>query len=114
VLYINTTYNNVLNNNYSDGTTTFDMTTRQRLQQLEYGGANLRIRPADMLGADQVVLIQLTSDNIDVILGQQPSDFTWQQNNGLRTFYMVLGCAIVRVKTNYFGRQGIVVGQMPD
>lgn len=113
-LYVNTAYNNALNDNYSDGTTTFDMTIRQRLQMLEFGGAPLRIRPAYMLGADQVVMIQLTSDNIDVILGQQPSDFTWLQNNGLRQFYMVLGCAVVRVKTNYFGRSGIVVGGLPD
>lgn len=109
-LYVPTAYYNALNKNYVDGTTTFDQTILERLEKIQAGGRAIRIREADLMPANRTALVQMTSDVIDVVVGQQPVPLSWTSNNGLRRFFLVLACLITRVKTDYNGGAGIVIG----
>ncbi len=109
-LYIPTTYGNEINKNFGDGVTTFDMTIRQRLEAIKAGGRDLRIRVADQLPTDRTALVQMTSDVVDVVVGQEPTVVSWQDGPGWNRFFVVLAFMCPRVKDDYDGGSGICVG----
>ena len=111
-LYVNTTYGNTLNRNFSDGTTTFPVTIRERIEQIVAGGRNVRVREADMLPTNRTVLVQMTSDVIDVVVGQQPTAVSWDHPSGWSTNWVVLACLVPRVKSSYEDTSGIVTGNI--
>jgi hypothetical protein len=112
-LYVGTDYFSALNKNYIDGTTTFDQTILERLEKIQAGGRGIRIRELDLMPDDKAALIQMTSDVIDVVVGQQPAPLSWMSNNGFRRYFLVLACMITRVRQDYNGNTGIVIGQLP-
>lgn len=106
-LYIPTDYGNALNDDFKAES---DKTIRQRLQELEYGGRNLRIRTADFMPADTVVMMQMTSDIADIITGQPPTAVSWQDGPGWQRFFAILAFMVPRIKVDYEGNSGVVVG----
>ena len=115
-LYVSSTYGDTLNNNFTDGVTTFPTTTRQRLQQLEYGGQPLQIRVAPQLPTNKTVLIQFSRDVIEILAGQSPDVISWVYPNAsqpMRYYWMIVACMVILIKTNYYGHQGWVVGDIP-
>lgn len=106
-LYVPTSYGNALN---ADFKAESDKTIRQRLQELVFGGRNLRVREADLLPDDTVVLVQMTSDVVDVVRGQAPTVVSWSDGPGWQRFFAVLAFMVPRVKTDYEGNYGIAVG----
>lgn len=111
-LYVPTDYESALNKNYSDGVTTFDQTIRERLEKIQAGGRPIRIREADLLPDDRTVLVQMTSDNIRVIVGQTPATVSWTSNSGWRRYFVVVACLITEILSDYDGGSGIVVGNV--
>lgn len=109
-LYVPTNYGNALNKNFSDGVTTFDKSVRARLEEIVAGGRNLRVREADMLPANRTVLLQMTSNVVDVVIGQQPTVISWEGPSGLDMFWLILACVVPRLKTTYTDQSGVVVG----
>lgn len=109
-LYVPTAYGNALNEDFKANS---DKTTRQRLQELSFGGRTLRIREADQLPSNKVVLMQMTSDVFDVVRGQAPTVVSWSDGPGWNRFFAVLAFMIPRVKTDYEGNFGIAVGTAP-
>lgn len=106
-LWVPTTYGNRLNDDFK----AFGATTiRQRLEQLIVGGRNLTINVADQLPDDTTILCEMTSDTIDVVVGQEPAVISWLDGAGMERFFMVLACLIVRPKDSYTGQSGIVIG----
>ncbi len=108
-IYIPTAYGNAIN---ADFKAESDKTIRMRLEELEYGGRNLRVRVADFLPDDTVVMLQMTSDIIDVITGQQPTAVSWQDGPGWQRFFAIISFMVPRVKVDYDGNSGIVVGTL--
>lgn len=106
-LYVNTSYGNKLNEDFKSNS---DKTTRQRLQELSFGGRSLRVREADLLPDDTVVMMQMTSDIIDVVRGQAPTVVSWSDGPGFQRFFAVLAFMVPRIKQDYEGNYGIVVG----
>lgn len=108
-LYVPTLYGQKLSDDFKANGS---LTIRRRLEELEYGGRGLQIRVADRLPANRTVLVQMTSDVIDVIIGQQPQTLSWRSSlhplSG--TSSVVLACVITRVRSNYESKSGIVVG----
>lgn len=111
-LVVGTSYSNRLNDDYKVGPSTPTTTIRQRLSELVYEQRPLQIITADLMPADYTALIQMTSDVIDVVVGQGPQNYSWDTNNGPFSSVesMVLACEIVRVHQDYNGDTGIVVG----
>lgn len=112
-LYVNTTYGNALNRNFSDGVTTFPITIRQRIEQIVVGGRNIQVKDADRIPADKVALIQMTSDVIDIISGMTPTAVPWVSPDGFTLYWLVMAIQVPRVRADYDGQSGIVIGEMP-
>jgi len=111
-LYVNTSYGTALNKNFSDGTTTFPITIRARIEEIVAGGRNVRVREADQMGANRTALVQMTSNVIDVVTGQEPTVISWEGDGGLGMNWLVLACIVPRVKTTYTDQSGIVTGNV--
>ena len=108
-LYVNTSYGNKLNEDFKANS---DKTIRQRLQEIVVGGRNLAVREADQLPTDRTVLVQMTSDVLDVVVGQQPTVVSWTDASGWGLHWVVLACIVPRVKTTYEDQSGIVTGNV--
>lgn len=109
---VGTVGSNRLNDDYKTGANTATTTIRQRLSEMSFDGRPLQIIPADLMPTDYSALIQMTNDVIDVVVGQGPQNYSWEENNGpfSSVASMVLACEIVRVHEDYNGDSGIVVG----
>lgn len=108
-LYVNSTYGLKLGEDFKANG---DRSILERLTATPYGSRSLNIRIADMLPADTVLLIQMTSDVVDVIVGQTPTPVSWSDGPGWEEFFVVLACIVPRVKSNSNGDFGVVVGSL--
>lgn len=108
MLVMGTLYNNKLNKQY---TANYPGTIREQLLAKDYGG-QLKIVTTARMPADYVALVQLSSNVIDVIVGQGPQSVSWRTSNHpfAATATMVVACEIVRIHETYTAQQGIVVG----
>jgi hypothetical protein len=97
---------------YSDGVTTFDRTQLEVLGGIRGGNSPITIKEADFLPANRTALIQMTRDNIDVLMGQAPATVSWTSGNGFLRYWMIIACMVIRVKTDYNNGSGIVVGNV--
>lgn len=108
-LFVNGPYNNKLNDDFKSNS---DKTIRQRLSEIENGGEGLRIVAADFLPTDRVVIVQMTSNVLDVVLGQQPTAITWSPEPGFETMINIMACVILRPKDTSAGTSGIATGNL--
>jgi len=114
-MYVGTQISNVLDTDYSTSTNTVT-TIRQRLLQID--GLE-SIRTADLLSngngaspsiGNKVILLQMTSDVVDMVVGQQPTVIPWTSLDGFWIHNLVMAILIPRVKSDADGNSGIVVG----
>lgn len=104
-LYVPLSYWNKLQFDYKSGTSGTIM------ERLTAGmGDLLTIRSSEQLATNRTLMVQMTSDVVDVIVGQQPTLLSWEDGPGFERFFIVLACLIVRIKQNYLGNQGFVLG----
>lgn len=103
-LYVPTAFTNKLN---SDFKANGSLTILQRLQGLTFGGRPLKITPADMMPANTGLMIQMTSDVVDIITGQSPTVVPWTSADGFTLFWMVMAIMVPRVRSDYEGNSGI-------
>jgi uncharacterized linocin/CFP29 family protein len=108
-LYVNTAYGNKLNEDFKANS---DKTIRMRLEEVVAGGRGIRVREADQMPTNRTALVQMTSDVIDVVVGQQPTTVSWDAASGWSTQFVVLACVVPRVKTTASSQSGIVVGNI--
>lgn len=108
VLFIPTAYN--LKINLEDYKAFSSDTIYTRLTSMTFGQGNLRIVVADQLPADTVILVQLTKDIVDVVIGQQPTVISWSDGPGFERYFIVLACIVPRVKQDSNEKMGIILG----
>jgi hypothetical protein len=106
-LFIPTAYGNEINKDFK---TNSDKTTRQRLEELEFGGENLVVTVADLMPTDTIALVTMRSNVLDVVLGQGPTSISWTIDPGWQTKIAVVACSILRTKDTYDGTSGIAIG----
>ena len=106
-LFVGTTVSNHLNTDFKANGT---LTIKQRLEQIEAGGRNLKIVVADQMPATTVVLMQMTSDVVDMISGQSPTVVPWTSPDGFTLYWAVMAIMVPRVRDDYDGNSGIVIG----
>lgn len=104
-LYVPTTVGAFLDNDYT--TAAPQNTIRERLTKLEGLQA---IRTSDMLPATKVVLVQMTSDVLDVVVGQKPTVIPWTSLSGMTFHNLIMAIMVPRVKWDYNLKSGICVG----
>lgn len=104
VLYVPQNYEMVLEGDYAAGTAD-TRTVRQRLMMLE-GISDIIV--VDRLTSHNVVLVQMTSDVVDMAVAQGVSTVQWQVQGGLQQRFKVMSVMVPRVKSDYDSRSGIV------
>jgi len=108
-LYVGTNVGNAMNTDFkANGNDSI----LARLQGMVFGGRNLRIRVTDMMPANNVALVQMTSDVIEVINGQPPTVIPYTSLDGFTIHNLVMAIMIPRVRSDYNGNSGIVVGTL--
>lgn len=108
-LYLPTDYGIALISDFKDFG---DNSILARLQQVQAGGRNLQIRVADQMPEDTTALVQMTSDVADVVLGQEPTPFSWEDASGWNRTVIILACMVLRVRSNYENKSGICIGTL--
>jgi hypothetical protein len=104
-LYVPTTVGAYLDNDYT--TAAPQNTIRERLAKISGIQA---IRTADMLPITKCVLVQMTSDVLDVVVGQPPTVIPWTSLNGMTFHSLIMAIMVPRVKWDYDSKSGICVG----
>ena len=110
-LYVGTKAGQVLENDFKANG---EASIRSRLETVQAGGRPIRIRVADRMPQAstgvQLALVQMTSDVIDIVDGQSPTVIPWTSLDGFTLFWLVMAIQIPRVKQDYNGGCGIVLG----
>lgn len=107
-LYVPTAVGNALDSDWAT-TNSQGLTIRQRLLQIDSLQA---IRVADLMPATKVALVQMTSDVIDMVVGQPPTVIPWTSLDGFTIHNLVMAIMVPRVRSDYNGDSGIVIGTL--
>jgi hypothetical protein len=114
-MYVGTQIANVLDGDYTTSTSAIT-SIRQRLLQIDSLQA---IKTADLLtngnGAtpsigNKVILMQMTSDVVDMVVGQEPTVIPWTSIDGFTIHNLVMAIMIPRVRSDSEGNSGICIG----
>lgn len=102
-LYIPGEYEGVLDNDFS-GTSGDIRTVRERIMQLS-GISEIKV--ADRLSNHNVILVQLTTDVVDLAIAQDITTVQWQEMGGLQQEFHVMAVWVPRVKSDFDGQCGV-------
>lgn len=82
-----------------------DKSIRTRIMEVE--GIN-SIRTSDVLAQDQVVLVQATSDNVQLLVGEPLQNIQWDINGGFTICFKSFTMQVPLIRADAAGRSGIV------
>lgn len=82
-----------------------DKTILQRVKEIP---GIIDVRPTHKLGNGEIVLVQMTSDVVDLIEGIQPTIVEWQTHGGMVFNFKVIAIIVPRIRSDFEGRSGIV------
>jgi hypothetical protein len=106
-LYIPTTYETVLDEDYvgSNPDTAPTVTIRKRI--LDIDGVN-EIKVSDTLADDNVLMIQMTRDVIRLVRGMGLQNVQWSEEGGMVTKYKVMTIQVPQIRSDAYGKTGII------
>lgn len=114
-MYVGTQVGDALDADYNSGSAN-PITIRQRLLQIDGLQA---VRVADMMPAgngaspsigNKVAVVQMTSDVVDIVVGQPPTVIPWTSLDGFTIHNLIMAIMIPRVRSDYDGNSGICIG----
>jgi uncharacterized linocin/CFP29 family protein len=108
-LYYPKNYSTVFDEDYGDAVTTFPTTLRQRVEAISRVAS---VKQADVLADDNVLMVQMTSDVIDLPVAQEITTVDWETQGGWVTNFKVFAAMTVRVKSDKAGQSGVVHGSV--
>lgn len=82
-----------------------DKTIMQRLKEIP---GIMDVKPSSRFGGQNIVLVQMTSDVVDMVVGMQPTPIQWDSNGGMTTNFKVMSIMVPRIKDDLNGQSGIV------
>jgi hypothetical protein len=103
MLYIPTAYEAVLDNDYSSSKGT--NTIRERILQLP---SIKGIKTIDTLAADNVLLVQMTSDVVRLVQGMGIQNVQWGVEGNMITKFKVMTIQVPQIRSDHNGKTGIV------
>jgi uncharacterized linocin/CFP29 family protein len=65
------------------------------------------VKAANFVPAGQAIMVNMTTDVVDVAIGQDIAPVEWETKGGLVTHYKVLAAMVPRVKSDAAGRSGV-------
>lgn len=102
VLYVPTNYETVLDDDFKAES---DKTIRQRI--LEIQGIT-EVKVSDKLAADNVVLVQMSSDVVRMVEGMAIQTLEWNEQGGLVHNFKVMAIMVPQIRADQYGNCGIV------
>lgn len=102
MLYIPTAYETKLDDDYASG---YPKSIRQRI--LEVSGI-IGVKVADKLTANNVLLVQMTSDVVRCVQGMKLTTVQWETEGGLQLHYKVMAIWVPQLRADQTGKTGIV------
>ena len=103
MLYVPTAYETALDNDYD--TTTPGTTIRERILKI----AGIKgVKVVDTLTADNVLLVQMTSDVTRLVRGMGIQNVEWETEGKMITKYKVMTIQVPQVRADQAGNSGIV------
>lgn len=101
VLYVPTGYETKMDQDFKANG---DKTIRERILDLDNIEA---VTVADKLGADNVVLVQLTGDCVEMVNGMSLTNLQWESNGGFTQKYKVMTIMVPRFFVDQEGNIGV-------
>ncbi len=102
VLYVPTAYWVPLMDDFKANS---DKTIFQRINELPDIQS---VTPVDKLTANNVVLVEFTRTNVDLVVGMQPTTISWETQGGMMMFFKVMSIMVPRIKIDANSRSGVV------
>jgi hypothetical protein len=108
-MYVGTAVGNALDADYNATNNAQGLTIKERILKISSLQA---VVVADLMPANKVVLVQMTSDVVDIIVGQTPTVIPFTSLDGFTIHNIVMGIMVPRVRSDYDGNSGVVVGTL--
>lgn len=105
MLYVPYDYFNKLSDDYKAES---DKTIMQRLKEIPN---IIDVKATSFLGSGEngeVLLVQMTSDVVDMVVGMQPTTVQWETMGGFVVNFKVMSIMVPRIKTDSASQSGIV------
>lgn len=96
---------NVYNNLFNDFKANSDLTILQRLMELP---DLMGIVPTNRMTSTNVLLVQMTSDVVQMVDGIQPTVVEWEERGGFELNFMIYTIMLPRIRADYLNQSGIV------
>ena len=103
-LYIPTAYETKLDNDYDS--TTPGTTIRERIMKID-GITGIKV--VDTMPANNVLLVQLTSDVVRLVRGMPMQNVEWQTEGRMLTKFKVMTIQVPQIRSDQNGKTGIVL-----
>jgi len=103
-LYVGTGWDAYLDEDWKDDS---DITLRDRVRQLE---GITDIKTLDYLPGFDVVLLQMTSEVVRMVIGQELTTLQWETQGGLQLNFKVMAIMVPQLRSDFNGNTGIVYG----
>ena len=100
-VYVPTNFETALDGDFKAGS---DKSIRQRL--LEVGGIEF-IKVSDFLTADNVIMVQLTSDVVRIVNAMEMTTVEWDQQGGMILNYKVMAIKVPNLRSDQNDRCGV-------
>lgn len=108
-MFVGTTVGNAMDSDYNNTNNAQGLTIRERLLKIP----TLReITVCDLMPSNKVVLVQMTSDVVEMVVGQQPTVIPWTSLDGFTIHNLVMAIMVPRVRSDYDGNSGVCVGTL--
>jgi len=106
-IYIPTAYETILDEDYVGTTpdTAPNTTIRQRIMQIS---GILGIKVIDILAADNILMVQMTSDVVRLVQGLGLQNVQWGEEGNFVTKYKVLTIQVPQIRSDPAGRSGVL------
>lgn len=88
-----------------DFKTNSDKTILQRIKELP---SIIDVKVGDKLTAANILLVQMTRNNVDMAMGMQPTVVQWETQGGMVLNFKVMAIMVPRIKLDYGNRSGVV------
>lgn len=88
-----------------DFKTQSDKTIMDRVKQIS---GIIDVKPLDKLADDNVLLVQMTSNVVDLIVGEQTTTVEWPTEGGMVLNFKVMAIMVPRIKSDYVNNSGLV------
>ncbi len=106
-LYVPSGYDTKLDEDFKANS---DKSIRERLLQIN---SIEEIRVSDQLAAGQVVLVQMTSDVVRIVRGQDPTPIEWEGEGGMVLYFKVMSILVPQIRADFNGNSGVCHGSRP-